>query len=67
MVQGRKNLSLALEPRESIGILRKRSRQDFQCDVTAEPRIVRAIYVAHAATAKRADNDVRTKLITDRK
>ena len=51
MVQRGQELRLALEAGEAIGIRGKQFRQDLQRDVPVQPRIARAIHLAHAAGA----------------
>ena len=41
MVERRERLRLAREPREAIGVVGERVRQDFECDVAVELRIAR--------------------------
>ena len=41
-------------------ITRERVRQDFDRDVALQPRIARAIHLAHAARAERRNDLVRT-------
>ena len=45
----------------------ERAANDLQRDVAAEPRIVRAIHLAHAARAKLAEDVVRADTCTRRK
>jgi len=52
-------LRLAFEAREPIGILRKRVRQNFDRHIAPEPRVARAIDLAHAARADEGDDVVR--------
>ena len=54
MIQRRQELRLALEAREAVRIGGEELGQDFQRDVAIEPRVARAIHLAHAA---RADGD----------
>ena len=51
MVQRRQDLRFPLEPREAIGIIGERLRQNFQCDIATEPRVPRLVDLAHAARA----------------
>src|SRR5688500_1261324 len=59
MVEGGKQLRLALEAGEAIGIERKRARDDLERDVAPELPIARAIHLSHAACAKRGNDFVR--------
>ena len=52
MVERRENLRFALESRETVGIGREGIREDLERDVAIEPRIARAIHLAHAARAQ---------------
>jgi len=51
MVQGRQRSRLTLEPRQSIGVVRKRARQDFDRDSSIQTGIARFVDFAHAASA----------------
>ena len=51
MIQRRERLRFAREPREPIGIVRERVRQDLDRDVAIQLRVARAIHLAHAAFA----------------
>jgi hypothetical protein len=46
MVQRRQQLRLALEPRQAIGIGRKRLGEDLEGDLAIEPAVPRAIHLA---------------------
>ena len=52
MGQRRDRPRLAFEARQGVGVVRKVLRQHFDRDVAAEPRVARAIHLAHAAGAK---------------
>ena len=51
MVQRGKDLRLALEARQAVRIAGEEFRQGLQGDVAIEPRIPRAIHLAHSARA----------------
>ena len=57
VIERRSELRLALEAREPLGIVRERVGQDLDRDVAAEPRVARAIDLAHAAGAE-SDKDL---------
>jgi len=40
-----------LEPPESVGVPRKRRREDLDCDVPAGPRVPRPVDLSHPADA----------------
>jgi hypothetical protein len=61
MGQGRDGLRLALEARPRVGILRKMRGKDLDRDETVEPRVARAIHLAHAPGSERGDDLVRTE------
>ena len=52
MIERREQLCLALEARDAVGIGRESIREKFQRDIAVEPRIARAIHLAHAARAE---------------
>ena len=52
MIERREQLCFALEARDAVGIGRESIRENFQRDVAIEPRIARAIHLAHAARAE---------------
>ena len=56
MVQRRGRAGLLLESMEAIGVGRERDRQDLDRHVTTQPRIARAVDVAHAARANERDD-----------
>ena len=49
------------EARAPVGIAGERLRQDFNCNVSFQPRIARAIHLAHPASAEGRDDFVRTE------
>ena len=59
MIEGRKNLSLTLETRHVVGIVRERSGEDFDRYVASEFRVPGAVDFAHAACPDRCKNLVR--------
>ena len=58
MVQRRERLRLALEPRQALGIGREGLRQHLQGNLAVQPRIARAIDLAHPARAEGGDDFV---------
>ena len=48
MIERREHLRLALEPRDAIGIGREDIGKNLDRDVAVQPRIARAIHLAHA-------------------
>ena len=66
MVQRGEQLRLALETREAVRIGREEVGQDLQRDVAIEPRIARAIHLAHAARADERDDFVGAEARTGR-
>ena len=61
MVQRGEHLRLALEPRQPLGVGDERLGQDLDRDVAVEPRVARAIHLAHAAGAEGGEDLVRTQ------
>ena len=61
MIQRRRAPRLAFEAREAIGIGREELGQHLDRDVASEPRIARAIDLAHPACAERAGDLVRAE------
>ena len=63
VIQRGERLRLAREAGEAIGIGSERLRQDLDRDVAIEPRVARAIDLAHAAGAEQRDDfvDVETR------
>ena len=58
--QRRDGLRFALEASEPIGIGREELGQDFQRNIAIQPRIVRAVDLAHAARSDGGDDFVNT-------
>ena len=58
VIDGRKRLGFAREPREPVGVAGKRVRQYFQRDIAIELRIARPEYFAHPARADAGDDFV---------
>ena len=54
-------LRFALEAGAPLRVVRERRRQDLDGDVAAQPRVFRAIHLAHAAGADRGDDFIRTE------
>ena len=52
MIQRREHLGFALEPREPIGIAHEGLGQHLDRDIAIQPRIARAIHLAHTARAE---------------
>ena len=59
-------LRLLLEAAQAIGVLRERRGQDLDRDLAPEPRILRAVDLAHAAGADLAEDLVGAELRTGR-
>ena len=53
---------LLLEPSQPIGVARKADGQHLHGHVAAQPHVVRAIHVAHAAAAERRHDFVRAQV-----
>ena len=53
MAQRREDFRLALKARGALGIARHRLRQHLDRDVALQPRVARAIDLAHASGAER--------------
>ena len=66
MIQRGERPGFALEPREALGILRERLRQDLDRDLTAQVRIGGSVHLAHAADADLRGNGVWTQAGTRR-
>ncbi len=49
---------------DAVGIGGERGRQDLDRNVATEPRVVRAVDLAHAAGAERRDDVVRAEPVT---
>ena len=58
MIQRSNRASFLLEAPQAVGIFRKCFREDFDGDVAAEARVLRAKHFAHSARANRRDNFV---------
>jgi hypothetical protein len=64
VIQRRRGSRFLLEALQAIGIGRERRREHLDGDVGSQPRIARAIHLAHAAGADGADDFVRTEPCT---
>ncbi len=62
MIQSCYRAGFQFEAAQSIGIRGERFLQDFQCHVTAKPRVVRAIHFAHSTCANQRNDFVRSEL-----
>ena len=58
MIQRRDGASFLLEASQTVNIFRKCFGEDFDGDVAAEARVLRAKHFAHSARANRRDNFV---------
>ncbi len=58
MIERREHLGFAFEPRQPIRIVHDRVGKDLDRDLTVEPGITRAVDLAHATRAERADDFV---------
>ncbi len=56
MVERGRCASFQLEPNEPLGVVGEVGRQDLDGDVAAQPRIVSAVHLAHAARADQTEN-----------
>jgi hypothetical protein len=65
MIEGREQAGFTLEPGETVGIRRKRRRQNLDRDVPSQLRVLRAIDLPHAAFANPRRDHVRPELLTD--
>jgi hypothetical protein len=61
MVQRCGSASFVLEAEQAIGIRGKKLRQDLDCDLAIQPRIARAIHLAHTARPERRENFILPK------
>ena len=61
MIERGEDFSLALETGEPVWICRHPGRQDLDRDLTLQPRVGRAIHLAHSALAERRDDAVRSQ------
>ena len=66
MIQRSQHLRFALEARQAIDVTRKGVGQHLNRDIAIQPRIARAIHLAHAAGADEADHFVRAETIAGR-
>ena len=66
MGKGRDSFGLALEPGERVGILGEVGRQHLDGDVAIEPRVARAVDLAHSAGAQRSQDRVWAEACTRR-
>ena len=62
MVQGGEQARLALQPGDALRIAGQRRRQHLDGDLSMQPRIERAIHLAHAARIERPEDAVRPEL-----
>ena len=62
MVEGARGLRLLLEAAQAIGVRRHRLRQHLHRDLAAEPRVPRAVDLAHAAGPQRPADLVRAEM-----
>ena len=60
MIERRKDLRFALEPRETIAITGEQVGQDLDRDVAVQPRVACPEYLAHPSPADRGRDGVRT-------
>src|ERR1700693_4280835 len=67
MIQRGDGARFLFEAPEAVGIFRKRFWQNFDGDIAAETRVLRAEYFAHSASANRRDNFVRPEFAAARK
>jgi hypothetical protein len=63
VIQRREHARLALEARQPVTIAGDRGGQDLDCNLPLEPRVERAIHLAHAARAKGAADLIRAELL----
>jgi hypothetical protein len=49
MVQRRNRARFLFETPQPVGIMSQSFRQHFDCDISPEPRVARAVHLAHAA------------------
>src|ERR1041384_89304 len=64
LVQRRRDFCFLSEALHASLVLRDVRRKHFQRNCAIESRVAREINFAHAARAERAENDVRTKLLS---
>ena len=65
VVQGGQHLRLALEPRQPLGVGGEHRRQDLESHLAPQPRVARAIHLAHAPGAQRPGDFIRTDVRAD--
>jgi len=61
MIQRRQRLRFAREAHHAVGIGRERVGEDLDRDLAIEPRVTRAIHLAHPSRAERAHDFVMRK------
>ena len=59
MIERSDRTRFLFEPSQPLGISCERRGQDFDCDLTTQPRIARAKHLAHSARAEQIDDFVR--------
>ena len=62
MIQRGEHFGLALKPGEPIGVAGELERKDLDRDLALQPRVGRAVDLAHAARAERRHDLVRAEL-----
>ena len=62
VIQGREDLRLALEPRQPLGVLGHRLRQDLDRDLAVELGVPRPVHLSHPARAERRQDLVGAEL-----
>ena len=62
MVQARQNAGLSLEPRLPLLTFEEFFRQDFDRDLSREPRVSRPVHLPHPARAEQSEDLVRAEL-----
>ena len=63
MVQRGQCLRFALKPRQVVGVIGQRGRQDFDGHVAVELGVARAVDLAHPASAQRREDFVRAESV----
>jgi hypothetical protein len=66
MIERRRCARFLFEPLDTLAVAGEFTRNNFDRDIAIEPRIARAIHLAHAAGANEADHFVRAKTDTGR-
>jgi len=66
MVERGEHLRLAFETRQTLRISGEYLREDLQRNVSSEPRVAGAIYLAHSARTERAADFIETDPLTCR-